>query len=97
MENKELETIEQLNEIYETNSHKSTMENNNILIDLLLKTTKATSVINLMLDVNNFRQLETPILENQEYQSIQDNLINVINILNKEYIKLMELKNGTEN
>lgn len=84
-----------------TKQQKATLENNNILVDLLLKNTKITSILNLLLDYNNIKEYQEPIIENQEYTKIQDNIISILNLLNKEYIKLMnlqkeEVKNDTQ-
>lgn len=77
--------------------NKYILENNNILIDLLLKNTKITGIINLLLDYNNINNYIEPIIQNQEYIKIQDYILNTLNNLTNIYIDLMKKQQEENN
>lgn len=91
MKNKELE-LEQENTI-----SKYTQENNNILLDLLIKSNKINTTLSLLLDLNNINNIDDAIINPQEYRLIQDNILNIVNILNKNYFKQMEVIKNNDN
>lgn len=76
--------------------NKVCSENNNILIDLLIKLNKASSLINLLLDYNNLNvnDINEAIISPESYKILQDNIIKCINTLFIEYQDKMEDFNG---
>lgn len=66
--------------------------NNRVLVDLHLKSTRITTFIDMLLDVNNNELLEYELIDNEDYKDIQDNIINVLNKLSPIYINILKQK-----
>lgn len=64
-------------------NEETILTNNNIIIDLMIKTNKLSSVISQMLDFNNFNKasIEEVILKSEEYNEISEKIIEVTNKL----------------
>lgn len=81
----------------EITQEQYTAGNNEVLIDLHLKSTRATTFIDMLLDINNKEKLPHFIFsDNKNYEKIQNGIIETLNVLSKLYIDTMNYLNGKE-
>lgn len=81
----------------EITQEQYTTGNNEVLIDLHLKSTRATTFIDMLLDINNKEKLPHFIFsDNNNYEKIQNGIIETLNVLSKLYIDTMNYLNGKE-
>lgn len=71
--------------------------NNRVLVDLHLKSTRITTFIDMLLDVNNNEVLDYELIDNEDYKDIQDNIINALNKLSPIYINILKHKGEQQN
>ncbi len=74
----------------EITQEQYTSGNNEVLVDLHLKSTRATTFIDMLLDINNREKLPHFIFQNnKDYEQIQTGIIETLNVLSKLYIDTM--------
>lgn len=76
--------------------HPNLIDNNNIIIDLLLKNNKVSAILSLILDFNNSVKVDKTIIEPQKFNNLSDNIFKCINELNNIYIDLLQEFNHQE-
>lgn len=88
----EIESIKEKNQ-------KLKMEMNNVLVDLLIKSSKVSTIINMLLDINNMFQLnDFVIVSSDKYKILQDSILKTIESLNTIYLNVNnELTKGVKN
>lgn len=81
--------------IQENNENEKLVQNNNILVDLLIKFSKLTTINTMLLDYVNFYKYNDNVLLSPElYNDITNDIVKVINKLNNLYNDLMKNKDN---
>ncbi len=70
--------------------------NNRVLFDLHLKSTRITTIIDMLLDINNNDDIEHELINGEVYNEVQDNIINVLNKLSPIYIDYLKMRGEKE-
>lgn len=66
-------------------------KNNDIIVDLILKTSKLNASLTQLLDVNNFKDNDLEvILSSEEYHDVQEHIINSFKLLNDKYVEIVK-------
>lgn len=74
--------------------------NNEIILDLILKSTKLTTFLTNLLDINNIEKLDKEIISSEEYNKIQEHIIQAITTTStifKDQLLQLEIKSKEEN